>query len=94
MENTDFKQYTVKGLQKMAKDAGIKKMSKATAGPLCDALAEVDLSKLDMGSYEMKKVDEVKEDEILEAPKPLKNSIASKATSPRRTIRKSSFGRR
>ena len=90
METIDFSKYTVKGLQKMAKDAGIKGMSKATAGPISEALSEADLSKLDMDSYPMKKVTEDKP----KATKPPVNPIASKAVSPRRTIRKGSFGRR
>lgn len=87
MEKTDFSKYTVKGLQMMAKDAGVKKMSKATANTIIEALADIDLSELDLDSYPIKKEKEAK-------AKPESKPSAVKGLTPRRSANGRNWGRR
>jgi hypothetical protein len=89
MEKTDFSVYTVKGLQKMANDAGIKGMSKASAKTIIPELQKADLSNLDLDSYAKKKEREPK------ATKPsFVKSGTGTALSPRRSSKSKAWGRR
>jgi len=79
---TDFSKYTIKGLLAMAKDAGIKGMSKATREELEPVLADTDLSELDLDSYPMKK------EIVIAVP------LLNKSVTGRRSAKRSNFGRR